>query len=801
MRHIFSLFFFLFFFISLSQNSKIKTHGELYLNKYSQYFELPRETLYTHINKTTFLVGEHIWFKTYVHDRHADYKSVRTTNINVSLFNSSGDLVDSGLWYASSGSAEGQIYLDSTFKSGRYYLKSSTNWMRNFNESDAFIQSIDIIGTNEKESKPDISKESLDIQILPEGGHIVSNTSNVIGLKVLNVNGQGEQVSVIVSDDQGNEITKFDTNQFGIGKFLLIPESDMTYALDVIQKNGITITKKVGDIKDFGITIQANNLGSENLILTLHTNQNTLEQISEKKFDLLIHKNGRSKSTSFSFNSKNEVVIVIPKSNLFRDLNIITVFNEEGDPLVERMIFNSDARISNASYNISQLKKVNDSLVFSIYELSNKIEDSLSGMGDLSITVLPSGTESYNPNDNIISTNYLKPYVQGHIENPKYYFQDITERKKYDLDLLLLTQGWSRYKWSNVFSSKIEANYQFENGLTIKGRLFNPKVVPAFKIQSPELMGYSWVDIDLNSDNTFVLDNMYVTKGEILRISYIDEKGKYRKPAVSIEVVTNDVEDNISESNLISKALAHNEISQSDQQYINAFFYEDAEVLEEVVLIGKKKKEKSDSEKISTTYKDNYIPVDENTIRLFPRVLDIIAYNGYQVNITIRQDVVITKFFKSSPSSSGSPLIILDGVPLNDFNILFNLRSNDFEGISIDKSGLGYGIRGTEGVIRLYSRKTDLFKSSKQLEDYTFEKEATKGFSKPKQFYTPRYKSFTSDLFNNYGVISWIPNINLKKNSSQLFKIPDFEAKSITFFIEGYDTDGKLVSQVISLNK
>lgn len=132
MRHIFLLFFFLFFFISFSQKSDSERTDQSYITKYGQYFELPRETLYTHTNKTTFLVGEHIWFKTYVHDRHADFKSAMTTNINVSLFNSSGDLVRSDLWFATNGSAEGQIFLDSTLTSGKYYLKSSTSWMRNF---------------------------------------------------------------------------------------------------------------------------------------------------------------------------------------------------------------------------------------------------------------------------------------------------------------------------------------------------------------------------------------------------------------------------------------------------------------------------------------------------------------------------------------------------------------------------------------------------------------------------------------------------------------------------------------------
>ena len=47
-----------------------------------------------------------------------------------------------------------------------------------------------------------------------------------------------------------------------------------------------------------------------------------------------------------------------------------------------------------------------------------------------------------------------------------------TNRKKLiELDLLLLTQGWSKYDWKDVFYTPITYQYESENGITLYGVL------------------------------------------------------------------------------------------------------------------------------------------------------------------------------------------------------------------------------------------------------------------------------------------------------------------------------------------
>ncbi|RKM90926.1 hypothetical protein, partial [Aquimarina sp. AD10] len=52
----------------------------------SSYFKLPRETVYLHLNKSTYVVQDEIWFKGYVHDRKNGLPSLASTNFNIEVF-------------------------------------------------------------------------------------------------------------------------------------------------------------------------------------------------------------------------------------------------------------------------------------------------------------------------------------------------------------------------------------------------------------------------------------------------------------------------------------------------------------------------------------------------------------------------------------------------------------------------------------------------------------------------------------------------------------------------------------------
>ena len=64
---------------------------------------------------------------------------------------------------------------------------------------------------------------------------------------------------------------------------------------------------------------------------------------------------------------------------------------------------------------------------------------------------------------------------------------------------------------------------------------------------------------------------------------------------------------------------------------------------------------------------------------------------------------------------------------------------------------------------------------------------------------TPKYASYRSQSFRDFGVIHWEPNINIEKGISDEFKMLDTGLDEINFYIEGVSSDGTVFSQLVKL--
>ncbi|MFD2188679.1 hypothetical protein ACFSJT_17865, partial [Aquimarina celericrescens] len=119
MKHFQQLCLFLFLaFFSHAQDAVIPAKAN------ADYFSVPRESLFLHLDKSTYINGEEIWFKGYAFDRGKQLPSNGSTNFNIQLFNEDGQELYKGLFFGSRGSFRGNIKIDSSWSSGSYYLKA-----------------------------------------------------------------------------------------------------------------------------------------------------------------------------------------------------------------------------------------------------------------------------------------------------------------------------------------------------------------------------------------------------------------------------------------------------------------------------------------------------------------------------------------------------------------------------------------------------------------------------------------------------------------------------------------------------
>ncbi|MEM6514870.1 MAG: hypothetical protein AAF688_01715 [Bacteroidota bacterium] len=750
------------------------------IESFEAYSELPREISYAHLNKSTLLRGETLGFQVYVLEKETKRASANTTNVYYALDDRDGNTVKSGLLLAEGGIAAGTIDIDSTLATGNYLFRAYTNWMKNFREQNFYVQNVRVINADGGAALKEVTVEGykLDAQFLPEGGHLISGIENIIGVAVKDNTGRGvPDLEGRVYDEAGNEVGSFSSNRFGISKFPLVPKVGVTYRVSLGE--GVESTFSLGPAELEGINLKLTDM-SKRVALSLRANERTLERIKGSNYKLSFHNGDSIRAIDFDFSKGREVTKLFNYDDLYPGMNVFTVFDDKGKPLLERLFFKHEG-ISNVNLNAPKITREGDSMNVRFY--TNAIKEIDSTL-NISVSVLPEGTGSYEPHQNIVSKFYLQPYVRGFVERADYYFRDVDARKRYDLDMLLLSQGWSSYDWTGIFNSPPQMRFEFERGIKVMANNTDPT---AGQYMVYPLANSGTVLVDAKQEGrSFTLKGLLPMEGEQLSVGLITRSEKVRKPSLSYSFSPTSIPrlDNYITVYPIREDI---EFGGNEDQPILLDAYNDTEVLDEVIITARKEEERM--EKLTRKFSGR-VDVFDNRERL--GYIDFASYlsgQGYRV-----QQIGASLIVENTRPRVPPPIVYLDRQLLTDFNIFlsFDMRTVDY--IVIDKLGFGEGLRGAGGVIRVF---TDPLKQFEGLENKPVAQNADfpLAFSKSKKFYTPKYTYYRSDFFKKYGVIDWKPNLRVDESGIIEFKVYDTGNERIKFFIEGIAGDGTLVSE------
>jgi len=760
------LFFILFAFPCFSQ---INTHID---SSYAAYFEKGREIPYLHLNKTHFIKGEELWLQAYVQNLNTRKLHEHTSNLYCGIYDLDGRLKQQKLLYVDNGIATGNFKIDSTFIDNKYVIRASTSWMKNFAEDDSFNQTITIISNNKDLKSND--KESIDIQVLPEGGHLLNNTNASIGIIAKDANGNGIQLQSGEIRNQNNEVvSKFKFNKFGLAKGLFHYKAKDTYTIQATSFDGKNHIVDVPIAKQIGLSIQVQSPSSSFFKITLSTNNKSLKLLTNKSYNLIVHNAGSMVERKIVLQPNVLTYdLLIPSKKFSKGINIVTLLNDKNKPLLERVVFNYDSSLFSMIDFVNTKIKVQDSTQLGI---SNNNAETLY----LSTSVLPINSKATSNASSIYAKFLIEPFIKGTLEDPNYYFTNTNRKKLYDLDLLLLTQGWSKYSWFNIFNNPPNDFHAFEKGISISGEINmnikseNPQISMLSKSNNLLLIS----DI---TNNKFSFNNVFLPDSSEVNFSILGQK-KLKVP----KYVVNE------------KKL--NKLSQTDYKLpeINVFnnnqnknliysdFILEAFILDEVEVTGKNQFKHNPRFRSANM---NGLVIDKKNTK---PLLNFIISNGFRIErlpgevkiTTNRRDISIM----TAPVYHPTTLFIDDIEETTNLFYFDNLRANDFEEIYfVDADALSKG-----GRIYLYTRP------GSQL-DFNKSKFSTykilMGFSESKEFYTPKYKSFTNELFLNYGAIYWKSNISINPNETFNLTFPNLMQKEFKIIIEGITEDGKLIS-------
>lgn len=751
---------------------------------YYNYFENTREVPYLHLNKTTFLKGEEIWFKAYVIEQNSNKLHTTTSNLYVSIFDEKGKLKDQQLIRVKDGVGKGNISIDSTFTMDAYYLKASTNWMKNYAEDNSYLQSIRIISSSSKEvkSKSISENEYFEFKLFPEGGHLLASTTNNLGILIKDVQNKGIKVdNGIIKNRKGEVVGEFKTNRFGLGKSSLFFGENDFYIFEAELPNGTILKQQTPKIEKTGIILHTT-YDKDAIKVNIITNSNSLISLNKKKYRVFIHNTRSFKNFYFSFNKESTIYSLnFQKKELSKGVNIITLFNEEDKPVLEKIIFNESEDLY-SEININRKKLDKDSTLLTISNLSNeKIF--------LSASFLPSKSKAYNPKNNIKSSILLKPYIKGYIEDPTYYFDKNNKNRLEDLELLFLTQGWSKFSWNLIFNSPPKTEFSFENGINITAHL--PKTLK--KKQSILIFSSdnNLVEKIDSTKNSHILKNTFIKKNSIINFSFNNRKNQY-KILPTLSYSQSSLLESFNLKNLENKE--NIELQISDFKSISKGF----EVLNEVVIKAKKSSSKNNPFGSETMLRKvsmkNILGKESET------VFNFLLFKGFSEETSADGITYLgPRRRKSFTTINGNingyvnPFVGIGVVVyLDNINITNRLWVIESMYLSTVKE-IFYGDdpSTTNEVVYIYTLPVSEFSSKK--EKFS-EIKTPVGFANNKEYYNPKYPSFINDTYKFYGSLFWNPSLILKPNSKLELKLPNNSQNNFIVFFEGVSETGKLLS-------
>lgn len=792
-RNFILVFVFAFSLVSVKGQGPYKKNID---SSYKTYTEPLREIVYAHLNKSVYIKGEDVGFSAYVLNKSTKKLSQKTTNLYCILSDKNNKVIKKQLVRVKNGIANGLLKLDSLFTSGDYTFKAYTNWMLNFKEQNFFTESIRVIDPNVEAYIGDtFSNTKIDAQFLPESGHLLHNTVNTVGVILKNNLGFGiANATGEIVDENNTLITTFRVNHLGIGRFSFLPLVDKKYVVKINAQNTSYTFDFLEKINPVGVILSLKTQ-NDRVLSSILTNKETLPSIHKKNYTLVIHNGNQLKSIPVVFNKKVSITKQIEINNLFTGMNIFTLFDEKNNPIAERLFFNYKG-IRFLKPSTVSMKKESDSISIN---LSYQNLDS-SKFNSISVSVLPVGTSSYQHQHNLVSYTFLQPYINGIIENGSYYFSNINEKKKYELDNLLITQGWSSYEWSMIFSNDSSMNHIFEQGITFKANA-PEKEETSYLVHSVAGQDLEYFKLSENHD-AFVKYNTFPVGEEKVNISQIDKLGKLNGKGLYLQFFPSV----IPSIDFPKKTLDHKPLSFKYREAAgNDWFLKasppSVEKLDEVVI--KANLEKTRIEKLKSSNFGRVDILNDNDRISGMTLANYITNRGFSFTAydNANGEFVLRNRRPTTINSGATPMIFLNGFRIFNTQALYRFPLTEIDYIEMNPTGVGEGLGASAGYIKVYTNPL-LNKKGKGKETLkSFKFPVT--FSSSKKYYAPLYNNYNNAFYKKYGAIDWLPANTAKNGGDFHLKIlPKNGAGTVLLFIEGVANDGDFIheARIVSID-
>ena len=374
---------------------------------------------------------------------------------------------------------------------------------------------------------------NVDLQFLPEGGHIVNGIFGKVAFKAIGADGLGKAISGFIVNNKNDTLANFKALHKGMGNFHLLPvKGEQYFAVYKLDKK------------------------EQKQALPIAFNEGTavrIDHLSKKDSILVYVRASETKRTTTPYRllaqAAGEIVFDVPLNlqNGFSNLKLakkdfpdgvvhFTLFSPDQVAVNERQVFiNRNHRIDLEVTPSHSTYGKRDSIAI---ELNAKKEDGSPLLGTFSVSVTADDQVKLNPaEDNMISYFLLQSNLKGNIEEAAWYFGNNEPSTLAAMDNLLLTQAWVGYQWDRIAKLDTIPLFKAEKGNIIEGKLTNlfNKPVPSISLTLMALGKTIFVtDTISNAEGKFIFKDLPLLDSAAYSIKIKNAKGKTSSATIAV---------------------------------------------------------------------------------------------------------------------------------------------------------------------------------------------------------------------------------------------------------------------------
>ena len=459
----------------------------------------PQERVYLHFDNTAYYLGETMWFKAYVTSGIADYEKPASKVLYVELCAPEGYVVETKKYKLDDdGRCNGEFELNPSLLSGYYEVRAYTRYMLNWGDEAIFSRVFpvyDKVNGNNYDFKNMLDRKrsfmyrgewmtnelpEADLKFYPEGGHLIEEVETTVAYELKGYDGvHGKDTIKIFAD--GKIIARSVPTILGMGSFKLLPRRGVKYRAEVEtvrHKNGKRKTFKfdLPKVEKEGVSLSAKK-AEGNINITIRNNIPATANLG-----CVIANNGYIQLYETFTSDEKEKNICMPLHKLAEGVNRVILFGDSV-PLAERQFFvTHDSIVAGDISTVKLTAKINGrdpkEIILQPHEkitLTVEREDGkpIARDAEFSLSVSDvANRQKMSYEHNMYTHTLLGSQLKGYIADAGRYFDTNNPRREEELDLLMLTHGWTSYDWSKLARSHIDVRHHAEEGIELSGEVY-----------------------------------------------------------------------------------------------------------------------------------------------------------------------------------------------------------------------------------------------------------------------------------------------------------------------------------------